>query len=181
MTFQQKLIAVAVLATLIALALVARPSLAASSPDRPQPRFGKSVGIYLGVIAIALGLVGVVSQTMIRHLVQIIPLILALALSARRSALSSVAAVPLFAFWFLIMGGIWLFLLGIARVFSGTFSPIEITLTLIIGAASVIGLVVAYRQGTSIPLTMRLGTIIVFAVLQFAAMWLSVQPFVATR
>jgi hypothetical protein len=181
MTFQQKLLVVAGVAALIALAVVARLPLAASSPDRARPRFVSSVGMYLAVIAIALGLVGVVSQTVIRHMVQIIPLILALALSVRRSALGSVAAVPLFAFWFLIMGGIWLFLLGIARVFSGTFSPVEITLTLIIGAASVVGVVVAYRQGTSTPLAMRLGTIIVFAVLQFAAMWLSVQPFVATR
>src|SRR2546425_497408 len=63
----------------------------------------------------------------------------------------------------------------------GNFSPTEITLTLIIGAASVAGLAVAYRQGASIPVVARLGIVIVFAMLQFGAMWLSVQPLVARR
>jgi hypothetical protein len=89
--------------------------------------------------------------------------------------------VPLFAFWLLLMGGIWLFLLGIARVFPGTFSPAEITLTLIIGAASMAGLAVAYRQKTSTAIATQVGTVLVFASLQFGAIWLSVQPFVARR
>jgi len=126
-------------------------------------------------------LVGVVSRTPIRHLVQIAPLVLALVFSYRRSVWGVVAAVPLFAFWLLIMSGIWLFLLGIARVFPGTFSPIEITLTLVIGTASIAGLAAAYRQNVSTPVAARLVTVIVFAILQFGAMWLSVQPFVARR
>jgi len=40
---------------------------------------------------------------------------------------------------------IWLFLLGWVRVISGHFSPIEIVLTIIIGAASLVGLVVSLR------------------------------------
>ena len=44
--------------------------------------------------------------------VQIAPLVLALVLLFRRSVWGVVAAVPLFAFWLLIMGGIWLFLLA---------------------------------------------------------------------
>lgn len=179
MSFQQKLFIIAGLAALIALAVVTRMPLAA--PHRARPRFGSSVGTCLAVIAISLILVGVVSQTVIRHMVQIAPLILALALAVRRSTLGVVAAVPLFTFWFLIMGGIWLFLLRIARVLTGKFSSTEITLTLIIGAASVIGVAIAYRQGSSIAVATRLGTVVVFCVLQFAAMWLSVQPFVAAR
>jgi hypothetical protein len=118
---------------------------------------------------------------MIRHLVQIAPLVLALALSVRRPTPGVAAAAPLFAFWFLIMGGIWLFLLGLARVFTGTFSPTEITLTLIIGAASLAGLAAAHRRGTSMTVAGRVVTVLVFAGLQFAALWLSVQPFVARR
>jgi hypothetical protein len=181
MTFQQKLLIVAALATLIGLAMITRMPVAAPSPHPAKPRFLSSVGTYVAVIAVALILVGVVSQTVTRHLVQIAPLVLALALLLRRSVWGVVAAVPLFAFWLLVMGGIWLFLLGVARVFTGAFSPTEITLTLIIGAASVAGLAVAYRQGASIPVVARLGIVIVFAILQFGAMWLSVQPLVARR
>jgi hypothetical protein len=126
-------------------------------------------------------MVGIVSHTLLRHVIQIAPLLLALALSLRRSAWSVSAAALLFAFWFLIMGAIWLFLLGVARIVSGTFTPAEITLTVIIGAASLLGLGAAYRRGTTVPIVARLGTVTAFGVLQFAAMWLSAQPFVARR
>ena len=181
MTFQQKLSIVTALAALIGLVMVTRAPVAAASPHRAKPRAGASVATYLAVIAVALMLVGVVSRTLIRHAVQIAPLVLALALLLRRSVWGVVAAVPLFAFWLLVMGGIWLFLLGIARVFPGTFSPTEIVLTLIIGAASMAGLAVAYGQRASTAIATQVGTVIVFAILQFGAMWLSVQPFVARR
>jgi len=181
MGFQQKLLIITVLAALVGLAVVAPLPRAVPSPQRAKPRFGSSVETYLAVIAVALILVGVASGTVIRHMAQIVPLVLALALLFRRSVLGVVAAAPLFAFWLLVMGAIWLFLLGIARIFTGTFSPTEITLTCIIGLASVAGLAVAYRQRTSTAAAARLGTVIVFAVLQFGAMWLSVQPFVAGR
>ena len=157
------------------------PDIGKRGHDRAKPGVGSSTATYLAIIAAALLLVGVVSRTPIRHLVQIAPLVLALVFSYRRSVWGVVAAVPLFAFWLLIMSGIWLFLLGIARVFPGTFSPIEITLTLVIGTASIAGLAAAYRQNVSTPVAARLVTVIVFAILQFGAMWLSVQPFVARR
>src|SRR2546422_840586 len=167
MTVQQKLLIVAALATLIGLAMITRMPLAASSPHRAKPRLLSSVGTYLAVIAVALILVGLVSQTVIRHLVQIAPLVLALALLLRRSVWGVVAAVPLLAFWLLVMGGIWLFLLGVARVFPGTFSPTEIVLTLIIGAASMAGLAMAYGHRASTAIATQVGTVIVFAILQF--------------
>jgi hypothetical protein len=105
----------------------------------------------------------------------------ALSLLPRSSDWGVSAAAPLFAFWLLVMGAIWLFLLGVARIVTGTFTTVEVGLTIIIGVASVLGLAAAYRRGSTIPLVPRLGTIAVFAALQFAAMWLSVQPFVARR
>jgi hypothetical protein len=54
-------------------------------------------------------------------------------------------------------------------------------LTIIVGVASVPGLGTAYRRGTTLPIVARLGTITAFALLQFAAMWLSVQPFATAR
>jgi len=181
MFLQQKLLIVTALAALIGLAMVTRAPVVASSSYRAKPGVGSSVATYLAVIAMALLLVGVVSRTLIRHVIQIAPLVLALGLVFRRSVWGVAAAVPLFAFWLLLMGGIWLFLLGIARVFPGTFSPAEITLTLIIGAASMAGLAVAYRQRTSTAIATQVGTVLVFASLQFGAIWLSVQPFVARR
>ena len=49
------------------------------------------------------------------------------------------------------MSLIWLFLLGWAHVVSGTFSPIEVAMTLVVGASSILGLVtgVRTRSGTS--------------------------------
>jgi len=181
MTFQQKLAIVTALAVLIGAAMVGRSRVTAPSLHRAKPGAGASIATYLAVIAAALLLVGVVSRTLIRHVVQIAPLLLALVLSYRRSIWSVVAAAPLLAFWLLVMGGIWLFLLGIARVFTGTFSPTEITLTLIIGAASMAGLAAAYRQHVSPPLAARLVIVIVFALLQFGAMWLSVLPAIDRR
>ena len=52
--------------------------------------------------------------------------------------------------WLMIMLFIWLFLLGWARIVSGTFNLIEIAMTFMIGAASVAGIVVGLRWRTAI-------------------------------
>ena len=124
-------------------------------------------------MAVALLLVGVVSHTLRRHVIQVVPLALAFEVGARRPSFSVAAALPLFTFWLFVMGGIWLFLLGIAPVFTGHFSPAEIILTILIGLASVVGLVAACRQGTELSLAPRLGTTLLFAILQPAALMLS--------
>jgi cell division protein FtsW (lipid II flippase) len=77
MFLQQKLLIVTALAALIGLAMVTRAPVVAASPHRAKPRVGASVATYLAVIAVALMLVGVVSRTLIRHVVQIAPLVLA--------------------------------------------------------------------------------------------------------
>jgi hypothetical protein len=181
MSFQQKLMIITALGAILALAVLTRK--AASTPSRPRvaSAFGGVVALWLAVIAGALIVVGIVSHTLLRHVIQIAPLVMALGLLAWRPAWGVSAAAPLFAFWFFIMGAIWLFLLGVARIVSGTFTPAEVTLTIIIGAASLLGLRTAYRRGTTLAVLARVGTIATFAVLQFAAMWLSAQPFVAGR
>src|SRR2546425_8210151 len=112
MTFQQRLMIVTVLAIVIAMAALTRTPVATPSPARVTSRFGGAVAAWLAVVAGALIVVGIVSHTLLRHFIQIAPLIGALSLLLRRSAFGVSAAVPLFAFWFLIMGAIWLFLLG---------------------------------------------------------------------
>jgi hypothetical protein len=77
---------------------------------------------------------------------------------------------PLFTFWLFVMGGIWLFLLGIAPVFTGRFAPIEIVLTVVIGLASAVGLIAVCREGTALAVGPLVGTILAFAILQPIAM-----------
>jgi hypothetical protein len=175
MTTLQKFQIAATLSVVIAVALVGRKPPAAA----PVTRFRSvaPVSALLGVVAISLLVVGVVSQTLLRHVVQITPLILALVVLGRWPAGVS-AAVPLFVFWLLVMIGIWSFLLGIARIFTGTYTLPEIALTIVIAVASLAGLAATNRRGSTAPMTARIALIASFAFLQYAAMWISVQPFV---
>jgi hypothetical protein len=181
MTFQQKLMIITALAALIGVAVPMRTPVSTPSRGQATSRGGGLVAAWLAVVAGALVAVGIVSDTLLRHVIQIAPLIIALGLLARHSAWGVSAAAPLFAFWLLIMGAIWLFLLGVARIFTGTFTVAEIALTVTIGVACLCGLGTASRRGPVIPFGARLGTIAAFAILQSAAMWLSVQPFITSR
>jgi hypothetical protein len=166
---------------MIAVAVLARGAGTTAGPARVTSALGGRVATWLAVVAVALFVVGIVSDTLLRHVIQIAPLLAALGLLLRGSSWGVSAAAPLLAFWLLIMGAIWLFLFGVARIVTGTFTPAEITLTMIIGVAAMLGLGTAYRRGTTLSIGARLGTITAFALLQFAAMWLSMQPFAATR
>ena len=99
----------------------------------------------------ALYVVGAVSHEMLRHFVQTAPMWPTAVLGLRDSRWSKWTAMPCFCFWLVLMGLIWLFLLGWAHVISGTFSPIEVAMTLVVGASSVWKLVTALRmrRGTS--------------------------------
>jgi hypothetical protein len=181
MSMQQRLMIISALAAMIAIAVLSRKPATTRSASRVSFPFGGLTALCLAVVAGSLVVVGIVSNTMLRHLVQIVPLVVALALLVRRSDWGPSAAVPLFAFWFLVMGAIWLLLLGLARIVSGRFTPAEVTLTVIIGVASLLGLATASRRGASIPFAAHIATIVGFAILQFVAMWLSLQPMVASR
>ena len=181
MTFLQKLMILTVLAVVIALARLTQTRPVVASPARLRSSLGGSVVLWLTVIAGALIIVGIVSHTLLRHFVQVVPLLIAIGLSFRRPVLAVQAAAPLFAFWVLVMASIWLFLLGMARIFTGTFTPIEIALTVVIGTAALLGLLSSSLGGHRALTAARLGIVVGFAVLQFAAMWISVQPFVARR
>lgn len=108
------------------------------------------VAICLAGIAVALVLVGAVSHTIPRHLVQIVPLILGAGLVLGRNPSASYAAVGLCAFWAVIMGLIWLYLLGLSGVVSGTYSAVEIALTVVIAVFSVLGILKGTRADKQI-------------------------------
>lgn len=117
---------------------------------RVERRDAIFVAICLAGIAVALVLVGAVSHTIPRHLVQIVPLILGAGLVLGRNPSASYAAVGLCAFWAVIMGLIWLYLLGLSGVVSGTYSAVEIALTVVIAVFSVLGILKGTRADKQI-------------------------------
>ena len=132
-------------------------------------------------IIVALLVVGAVSHGVIRHIVQTSPLWIAISLSIRRSGLSKWAALPCFVFWLLVMGAIWLYLLGWARIVSGTFSPTEIAMTLIVGLASMVGIVKALTVRSGVGAWSATSVVLLVAVLQVTAFRLSLLPAIAHR
>ena len=139
------------------------------------------VSLCVATVGIALLLVGLVSGTPIRHVIQVIPVGIALFLGARRSPWAPAAALPLFVFWFFIMSLIWLWLLGLARIVTGKFSPAEIGLTIVIGLGCAVGGVAALRCRTDRGGVQRAVAFMLFAGLQISAMWVSLQRFIASR
>ena len=129
------------------------------------------LGVILGLLA-----VGVVSGTPVRHIVQSLPGALALGLVIRRVPEAAYAALPVFLFWLLIMVAIWLFLLNLARITTGHFSPAEIALTLVIGASCLVGLSQTFRGKPVASRAKRAAWAIAFAAFQIAALWVSLRP-----
>lgn len=84
-------------------------------------------------------------------------------------------------FWLLIMSFIWSFLLGWPSPVGGTFNPAEIAMTLIVGAASLTGIMVCLRWRTTVRPIVAAGVFLLFAVLQVAAMAISLIPYIAER
>ena len=145
---------------------------------------GKGLGVlivsYLVVIA-ALLVVGAVSHGVLRHIVQTSPLWIGIVLALRRSPLAKWAALPCFVFWLLAMSAVWLFLLGWARILSGTFSATEIAMTLVVGAASILGIIAATAATGRVRVWTATATILLVAALQVAAFRLSFLPQIAHR
>ena len=142
---------------------------------------GKALVFALLAIAVALLLVGLVSGTIIRHLVQLAPVLVAGAVALRRPAWGRFAAIPVFVFWLLIMVLIWLHLLDLAHVITGQFKPAEVVLTVVIGLACVVGLGMAARKSPGASWRSGVAAFLLFSALQVGAMWLSLQPLFATR
>ncbi|HYK92150.1 MAG TPA: hypothetical protein VE398_25535 [Acidobacteriota bacterium] len=137
-------------------------------------------GCCLAIIA-ALLVVGAVSHGVIRHIVQTSPLWIAIVLSIRRSGSSKWAALPCFVFWLLLMMAIWLFLLGWARIVSGAFSPIEIAMTMIVGLASLLGIVRALGMRSGVRAWPAVAAVFLVTALQLIALRLSILPAIAHR
>ncbi|HEY6329544.1 MAG TPA: hypothetical protein VI756_09405 [Blastocatellia bacterium] len=130
---------------------------------------------------IALYVVGAVSNGSLRHEVQTLPLWIPIVLGFRSQELAKWAALPCLVIWLALMINIWLFLLGLPHMLSGTFSPVEIAMTIIVGIASGLGIITSLRWRTSTAVPAASGMVILLAVLQLAALRLSFIPYIAHR
>lgn len=138
-----------------------------------MPQEVRTCALCLICLIVSLLLVGIVSSTLPIHLIQVVPAAVVLAAIAGRSKWATQAALPIFLSWIAIMILIWLWLLGLARIVTGHFTPAEIMLTLVIGACSIRGAVAAARASSGGNLMSRIGMFVLFAGLQMGAMRLS--------
>ena len=141
----------------------------------------KAIACCAVAALVALYVVGAVSNGALRHEVQTLPLWVPIVLGFRQRAAAKWAAFPCFVIWLTLMTFIWLFLLGWARILSGHFSPVEIVMTLVVGAASASGLGVSLRWPTNLGWGKGLATAALMAVLQLAALRISFIPYIASR
>ncbi len=130
-------------------------------------------------ILLALYVVGIVSHGVVRHIVQTLPLWFPILLGLRRREIAKWASLPCFIIWLALMILIWLFLLGVANVISGHFTPLEVILTLVVGIASLAGLVAGFRWRTSFSWGKALFIAAIFAVLHLVALRISFLPGIA--
>ncbi len=144
-------------------------------------RHEKVLAAALLAVLVALILVGVVSGTIVRHSVQVLPVLVATLVVMLRPSWSAYAVVPVFAFWLFIMLLIWLYLLGLASVVTGHFTPAEIALTVVIGLACSLGLGASVRRASLSSWRAGAAVFLMFGTLQVGAMWLSLQPAFAGR
>lgn len=139
----------------------------------------KGISYSALAMVLALYIVGIVSKGVVRHIVQTLPLWVPILLGLRRREIAKWASLPCFIVWLVLMTLIWVFLPGWANVISGHFTPIEIAMTLVVGAGSVTGLVVGLRWRTRMSWSKALSVATIFAVLQLVALRISFLPCIA--
>ena len=101
----------------------------------------RTVRLCLVGVALTLVLIGLVSGTPVRYMIQALPIALALRLLARSpGSLGAYAAVALFLHWMLAMVLIWLFLLGLSDFARGQYPPIEVVLTILVAFFCLVGI-----------------------------------------
>lgn len=137
--------------------------------------------LVIGLAGVILGLIGVgfASGTIVRHLIQVLPVVVVAVAAIRGGAWAPLGAMAVLVFWFLIMLAIWLWLLGLANVASGRFTPSEIVLTVIIGGSCGLGMVGAIFCRPRLRWSTAVSALVAAGALQVAAMWLSLQPWFA--
>ena len=141
------------------------------------PNDAGHVAACLVGVALSLILVGVVSETLARHVVQVIPVVLAVGLILWRPSAGAWFAIPIFAAWGVVMLAIWAYLLGLWDIAEGSYSVVEIGLTIVIAASSAFGIRKSMHAGRGLPLIARAASGLCGFVLQAAFLAVSLQYF----
>lgn len=126
------------------------------------------IGLLICLLA-----VGVESDTFLRHVFQVMPIVLAIALGSFKRRWFRSGALGLFACWAFFMVLIWLYLVGVQTFFTGNFTVVEIVLTVVMGGLCIIGVVVNTRPDPTVDWPMHVVISIAFALCQLVVMWLS--------
>jgi hypothetical protein len=154
-------------------------------PSADGPEAGKkpvAIAICCLVIIIALvGGVGLASNLVVRHVVQTLPLWVAVVLGFRRAPVTGWMALPFFLFWFLLMAVIWLYLLGITHLISGHFSPVEIAMTIVVGVASLTGIGFFVASKSHVPATRAAMVFVIMLLFQCLCFRISLLSAIASR
>jgi ABC-type amino acid transport system permease subunit len=137
--------------------------------------------LCLAIILALIAGVGLATGLVLRHLVQTAPLWIVVVLGATRSRATGWGGLPLFVFWFALMALIWLYLLGIAHILSGHFMPIEVAMTVIVGVASLSGILMFARFRSGLRAAKAGSLFIAMALLQWACFRLSFLPAIVRR
>ena len=134
-----------------------------------------SVARCLVGVAISLLLVGVLSDTLARHVVQVLPVLLALGLALRRPAIGAYVATGVFVLWAFVMALIWLYLLGLPSLTEGTFTAGEVVLTIVIATCSAWGMRRALLEERGTPPHRKVRLTVFGFALQAAVLLASVE------
>jgi hypothetical protein len=132
------------------------------------------IGISASATTAALIVVGFVSGEIARHVLQTLLFWPAIALGFRNSDHARWTAAPVLLFWFLVMALIWAYLLHWSTIASGTYSPAEIAMTVVVGIAAPIGLAACFATPLR-PRRLWLLSLPLFLV-QFLVMTVSLKP-----
>ena len=126
------------------------------------------VGLLICLLA-----VGVESNTFLRHVFQVTPIVLVIGIGLLKRVWFRSGALGLFACWTFFMVLIWLYLAGIQTFFTGNFTVFEIVLTVVMGGLCIIGAVVNARPDPSVGWPKHFSVSIAFTLCQLIVMWLS--------
>jgi hypothetical protein len=146
-----------------------------------MPNASKWIAWCSLAMLVALYVVGAVSHGSLRHEVQTLPLWVPIVLGFQRREMAKWAALPCLILWFVLMVLIWLGMLGWSRILTGHYTPAEVAMTIVVGAGCVIGLAVCLGWRTKVRPLAATGMALLFAVLQAAALRISLIPFIATQ
>ncbi len=152
--------------------LIGRTGKRRTVQQRPPFR-NRIIPLCCVTVIAALYIVGLVSNTELRHVVQTLPLWLGAILGYFGVRMARWVVLPVFLIWFALMSLVWLYLLGWAHVIHGHFSATEIAMTLIVGISSVFGIASSVRGIRSTSLVTGSAVFLLSAGFQLAMLYVS--------